>query len=116
MTPLRRSNTQARNRIHALNHPWHSTRAGGVTEAGNIQGTTSLDVQAAGGWADVAMAARYTRDAFPAPRMWFGFVRKRPPERARSETEEWNVLTGLFLKLLILERDPVAQQDRAAVS
>lgn len=37
-------------------------RAGGATEAGNIQGITSLDIQAAGGWADVKMASRYTRD------------------------------------------------------
>lgn len=37
-------------------------RAGGATEAGSIQGITSLDIQAAGGWADVAMASRYTRD------------------------------------------------------
>lgn len=37
-------------------------RAGGATEAGSIQGVTSLDVQAAGGWSDSKMASRYTRD------------------------------------------------------
>lgn len=37
-------------------------RAGGATEAGNIAGITSLDIQAAGGWATAAMATRYTRD------------------------------------------------------
>lgn len=37
-------------------------RAGGATEAGNIQGISNFDIQAAGGWADPKMAARYTRD------------------------------------------------------
>lgn len=37
-------------------------RAGGATEASGIQGITTLDIQAAGGWADISMAARYTRD------------------------------------------------------
>lgn len=37
-------------------------RAGGATEAGNIHGISSFDIQAAGGWADSKMAARYTRD------------------------------------------------------
>lgn len=37
-------------------------RAGGATEAGNLQGVTSMDIQAAGGWKDPKMAARYTRD------------------------------------------------------
>lgn len=37
-------------------------RAGGATEAGNIVGITPTDLQAAGGWKDPKMAARYTRD------------------------------------------------------
>lgn len=37
-------------------------RAGGATEAGNIAGITPQDLQAAGGWKDPKMAARYTRD------------------------------------------------------
>lgn len=37
-------------------------RAGGATEAGSLQGITSLDLQAAGGWSDSKMASRYTRD------------------------------------------------------
>lgn len=36
-------------------------RAGGATEAGHL-GITAMDMQAAGGWADVKTAARYTRD------------------------------------------------------
>lgn len=37
-------------------------RAGGATEAGQIQGVSQSDLQAAGGWKDPKMAARYTRD------------------------------------------------------
>jgi hypothetical protein len=37
-------------------------RAGGATEAGNIHGVSSFDIQAAGGWTDAKMASRYTRD------------------------------------------------------
>ena len=38
-------------------------RTGSATETGKIAGITPLDIQAAGGWSDIAMAAHYTRDS-----------------------------------------------------
>ncbi len=70
-------------------------RAGGATEAGKLVGVSMMDLQAAGGWTDPKMPARYTRDRVTRAQ---NVVRLRQARRENGSEQnigtDRNTLTG----------------------